>query len=281
MAEIQPDVEIVNVPEVEGTGSVTARANTGIEDESEDFRIRAQFDFFKDGESFGSQEFDGLLQDEVIRSTASTNFDVGDASIRVRLRVDLYNVGGFDKNTGTIEGEFDGEDEDEETITVQERTFTAGGEETTTPGISGSFQDALDFEITNITGSDTGPVPNGSIEFEYPNPAIGVDTGGNFVTHDIIGGATVRQRIGDQPLEISIGGVATEDTVAELELLRNALAVTLLSDRFSQNSVRVHVVSVSTDPLSDGGAADLRTGEFLYQFSLECVEILDTGEIEG
>lgn len=139
-------------------------------------------------------------------------------------------------------------------------------------GIQNSFSDSVDFEINQITESETGPVP-GSIQFEYPNPAIGIDTGGNFVEHDIIGGATVRQRIGDQPLQISINGVAKEETVSKLELLRNALSATLFSNRFPQDSVTVHVISVSTDPLDDGGAADLRSGEFLYQFSLECVEI--------
>lgn len=146
-------------------------------------------------------------------------------------------------------------------------------------GVKNSFENSVDFEINEITGSETGPVPREPIEFEYPNPAISIDTGGNFVSHEIIGGATVRQRIGDQPLEISIDGVVTENTASKLDLLRNATSVTLLSGRFAQDSIRVHVVSISTDPMSSGGAADLKSGQFLYSFSLECVEILEVGDV--
>jgi hypothetical protein len=144
--------------------------------------------------------------------------------------------------------------------------------------INNSFEDKSEFEISNIIEGGTGPVPSGDIQFEYSNPSISVDTGSNFVAHDIIGGPTVRQRIGDKPLEISVDGVCTEETVKQIEQLRNAASATLISDRFSSESITVHVASLSTDPLEDGGAADLQSGEFLYTYSLNCVEILDTGD---
>jgi len=114
---------------------------------------------------------------------------------------------------------------------------------------------------------------NTSITFEYSNPAVGIDTGGNFVKHDIIGGPTVRQKVGSQPMQISIKGIAKEETAKDLEVLRNAKQATLISDRFAEDAVTVHIVSVTTDPMEDGGAADIVEGEFLYSFSLECVEI--------
>lgn len=141
-----------------------------------------------------------------------------------------------------------------------------------------SFADFVSFEITSITEGDYGATPSVPIEFEYANPSVGIDTGGNFVKHDIIGGPTVRQKIGTKPLEISVNGVAKESTAQQLELLRNVQSATILSDRFSQDSVTVHVVSVTTDPLEDGGAADLVDADFLYTFSLECVELYGSGQ---
>jgi hypothetical protein len=143
--------------------------------------------------------------------------------------------------------------------------------------IGNSYDGFIDFEIVDIEGTETGPTPD-EIQFQYTNPAIGIDTGSTFVVHDIIGGATVRQRIGDQPLEISVDGVCTEETAKQIELLRNANSVTLFSDRFNGDSVTVHIASLNTDPLEEGGAGDIKTGEFLYSFSLNCVEILNTGD---
>ena len=143
--------------------------------------------------------------------------------------------------------------------------------------LQNTYSDFVQFEIIGIEGSDTGPIPSGDIEFEYSNPSVGIDTGGNFVKHDIIGGPTVRQRVGAQPKQISISGVVKQDTAQQLELLQNASSATLISDRFAEGSVFVHVVSVTTDPLEDGGAADMTDGEFLYSFSMECVEIYSGG----
>lgn len=143
--------------------------------------------------------------------------------------------------------------------------------------LQNTYSDFVQFEIIGIEGSDTGPIPSGDIEFEYSNPSVGIDTGGNFVKHDIIGGPTVRQRVGSQPMKLSISGVVKEETAKQLELLRNASSATLISDRFAEDAVFVHIVSVTTDPMEDGGAADMKDGEFLYTFSLECVEIYADG----
>lgn len=142
-----------------------------------------------------------------------------------------------------------------------------------------SFTDFVQFEIDNIVAPDDvlDNISYDRIEFEYSNPSVGIDTGGNFVKHEIIGGTVVRQKTSDKPMQLSIKGVAKEDTARELELLRRADRVTLLSNRFAEDSVTVHVVSITTDPLEDGGAAQLESGEFLYSFSLECVELYSSG----
>lgn len=147
--------------------------------------------------------------------------------------------------------------------------------------LNDTYSEFVRFEITSVTDSDFGVSPETPIEFDYSNPSISVDTGGNFAKHEIIGGATVRQKIGDQPLQISVSGVETEETVKKLELLRNVQNATILSERFSQDAVTVHIISISTDPLEDGGAAKMTTGDLLYTYSLECVEIFAGGESPG
>lgn len=144
-------------------------------------------------------------------------------------------------------------------------------------GIRESYEGFVDFEIVDIEGTETGPTPD-EIQFQYTNPAISVDTGSNFVVHDIIGGATVRQRIGDQPLEIGVNGVCTEDNAKKLEQLRNANSMKLYSSRFDGEVVTVHAASISTDPLESGGAGDIKTGEFLYDYTVNFVEILNSGD---
>lgn len=136
----------------------------------------------------------------------------------------------------------------------------------------------IDKQIANFDESvEDFNESNYSITFEYTNPSIGIDSSANFIKHDIIGGPTVRQKIGTNPLEISINGVVKEDVAQDLELLRNAKSAKLLSNRFADDSVTVHIVSITTDPIEDGGAADLTEGEFLYTFSMECVELYGSG----
>lgn len=142
-----------------------------------------------------------------------------------------------------------------------------------------AFSDFTEFEIVSIEETDTGRAPT-RIAFEYSNPAIGVDTGASFVTHDIIGGASVRQRITDKPLEVDVTGVARESTARQLAQLRNAKYGTILSDRFEDNSLTVHFPSISIQPMEDGGAAALGDDEFLYSYDLTCVEILNTANTQ-
>lgn len=128
----------------------------------------------------------------------------------------------------------------------------------------------LDAIKWDETASQTG---DSSISFgEYDNPDIEVDGSARFATHEIIGGTTVRQRIGQDPIEISMNGVCNEDTAGQIDLLRSAELVTLISPRLEYN-VRCQVASTSTTPLESGGAADASTGDFLYQYTINLVEI--------
>lgn len=145
---------------------------------------------------------------------------------------------------------------------------------------SSVWDDFSQFKISEVEQSDTGIAP-ANVEFEYKNPAISIDTGGDFVEHNIVGGATVRQRIGDRPLEVDISGVCEEGTANDLDRLRNAEFGTIESSRFPTDSITVHFVSINTSPLKDGGAVKQDSDEFLYTYTLNCVEIRDSADLSG
>ena len=143
-------------------------------------------------------------------------------------------------------------------------------------------QNHVDFEISGIEYEEDaqGEQPD-PIEFEYPAPSIAVDTAGRFATHEIVGGSTVRQKIGEDPIEVSISGVCTENTAKDLDGLRDAKYGTIKSKRLVGDTLDCHFASVSTSPLEDGGAVqffdrdgDADQGDFLYTFQLECVEVI-------
>lgn len=159
----------------------------------------------------------------------------------------------------------------EEAPEPEVRTFVSRDE----PGAGGLEEDT---RTVNQEAIDRFEESAFKITFEYANPSVGIDVGANFVKHDIIGGPTVRQKIGTKPMQISVKGIAKQQTAQSLELLRNAKEGTLISDRFAKDAVTVHIVSITTDPMDDGGAADLNDGEFLYTFSLECVELYESGQ---
>ena len=140
-------------------------------------------------------------------------------------------------------------------------------------------RDFTEFEIDNIVWEEDAVDEVDSIEPEYRSPAIAVDSAGRFVTHEIIGGKTVRQKIGEDPIEISIDGVCKESTARDLDLLRDAKYGTVRANRLPFSGIRVHFASISTEPFDDAGAVGLSNesptteSEFLYTYTIECVEL--------
>lgn len=153
----------------------------------------------------------------------------------------------------------------------------------------GNFDDAYgndysEFEIDDIVWEeDVGDINERmegddnvtGIAFTYSAPAIGVDSAGRFVTHEIIGGKTVRQKIGEDPMEISIDGVCKETTARDLDLLRDAKYGKIFANRLAFSGMRVHFASISTQPFEDAGAVALddSDSDFLYTYTIECVEL--------
>lgn len=288
MAEQEPSITFTSVPDGQQAGQqyeIAVAGNTGVDDATVDLDVEVEIQIFVGRDRAAREIIDGFIQDETVEFSTTYEFtEATDHELRVLFEVDYYGQPTYSKYSDERSVEY------ERAIQITPQLFTAGDStddnfaedvDTESPNqpLSKSFTDSLPFsiEVPDNEGSETGPTPD-EILFEYSNPSIDISTGSNFVTHDIIGGATVRQRIGDKPLDISISGICTENTARKLELLRNAKKVTLLSDRFSQSSITCHVGSLSTSPLEDGGAADLKSGNFLYTYSLNCVEILDTGD---
>lgn len=152
-----------------------------------------------------------------------------------------------------------------------------------------SYKNAYDenhtkFEIRGIEYEDDveedAEAPD-VISFVYERPSISVDTAGRFATHKIVGGSTVRQKIGEDPVQVAVSGVCREPVARQLDGLRDAKWGTIYSNRLVGGSLDVHFGSMSTSPLDDGGAVAMtdEDAEFLYAFDLSCVEVVVRGGI--
>lgn len=113
------------------------------------------------------------------------------------------------------------------------------------------------------------------IQFKYSAPAVSVDAKGRFTKHEVIGGTTVRQKIGEEPLEVKVSGVCKESIASRLAALRDAKYGDIKSNSLPQDRLTVQFSSVSTSPMNNAGAVDAfeQDSEFLYNFDLSCVEI--------
>jgi len=114
-----------------------------------------------------------------------------------------------------------------------------------------------------------------NISFEYPNPSVSIDGAGKFATQDIIGGTTVKQKVGEEPLKIDVTGVCKRRTANQIDSLRDCIACQLFTDRIplGSDSILVQIGSTSTSPMDDGGVADFVDGQFLYSFKISATEI--------
>lgn len=120
------------------------------------------------------------------------------------------------------------------------------------------------FSDDNRPGVSVGPV-----SFTHSQPNVSVQTSGRYVTHDVIGNTTVRQKIGTSPDEISIEGVCTGPEANQIDKLVNTKEVEVVSNRWEGTA---QVASASTRPLADGGAIDT-SGEWTHRFTIELVEV--------
>jgi len=134
---------------------------------------------------------------------------------------------------------------------------------------------AIEFKIDSIQYEDDADNEPDPIEFEYTKPAVSMDTSGRFVKHEVIGGTTVRQKIGEDPIEVTVTGVCKKSVAQDLAALRDAQYGSIYHDHLPGNALLVQFASASTSPMSDSGAypLDPDVDEFLYSFDLSCVEV--------
>lgn len=119
---------------------------------------------------------------------------------------------------------------------------------------------------------------------DFGNPSVAIDASGRFAKHEIIGGTTVRQKVGEDPLNVAINGVCTERTANQIDTLRDASSGVIIGPRMpgsagsdNSGSLRVQFGSTSTEPLEDGGAAMFSgdsAGELLYSYSINAIEVI-------
>jgi len=161
----------------------------------------------------------------------------------------------------------------EDTIVADEGTGNSDAS-----SLSEFYSDRTDFFIDDIvydpdTPSTITDRDNAStIIFEYKNPNIAVDSSARFVKHEIIGLKTLRQKVGKDPLELSVEGVCYRDTARQIDGLRYAETGTIRSDRFDGSSIDVQFASSTTNPLEDGSAVDFTEVNELFSFELELTE---------
>lgn len=121
----------------------------------------------------------------------------------------------------------------------------------------------------NITASENTDGGPEELELKYDQPNIAVDTSARYQDHDILGDVTVRQKKGEDPVEITVDGVCTVEEANMIDGLRFEDTITLLSHRIEQVC---QVGSTSTQPRDDGGEIDM-DGEFTHTFSISLIGV--------
>lgn len=220
-----------------------------------------------------------------------------DEPIWIKVEVDYfglpgYSRGGSDETASTKALSTDNNNAVRVTRPVDEGEVTQFGADAQVEGdntLASTFQNRTPFSIREIEFEDDAIYVTSvftdaertnsgyKISFnDYPNPTVSIDTSGRFAKHEIIGGSTVRQKIGEDPINLSISGVCKRRTANQIDALRDAKNGKIISDRLpgSNDGLRVQFGSTSTEPMTDGGAADMTDGRYLYSFQINAIEVI-------
>lgn len=256
----------------------------------------------EDGEDPVDEKEQDANEDDTVNGTFDYQFESDETTQRgnnrteepIWIQVDIdYGQDGYylnDDTATTNSIEVDVTPAPEETVIFDEDDDVAPGEST----LSGTFSDRTSFSIQQIEYEDDAEVrtlydddnievrDDGSvlrvdrISFYYENPTVAIDGAGRFKKHEIIGGKTVRQKTGEDPLNVSINGVCKQDRANKIDTLRDARHGKIFSNRLpnDDNSLRVQFGSTSTEPITDGSAAELKSGDLLYTFTINAIEVV-------
>jgi len=130
-----------------------------------------------------------------------------------------------------------------------------------------TYTDPREDNPVEVIGSET------TIEFVYEQPNVSVDTSARFIEHEVIGGLTVRQKVGEEPRQVSVSGICTRDEARDIDNLYEETTIEFISYR--TGAMTAQVTATSTDPYDDGGAVAINGDESdtIYTFDLELVEV--------
>lgn len=230
------------------------------------------------------------IEDTEITQSKYNSYPRTDEPIWIRVEVDYFGKAGYARGTTDETASTPAESVEVTRPTDDARVEQFGQEEGVAGDntLSSTFENRTPFQIRQIEFEDDATYVTSvfrdsersgdtySISFEYPNPTVAIDTAGRFAKHEIIGGSTVRQKIGEDPINVSINGVCKRRTANQIDSLRDAKSGKIFSDRLpgSNDSLRVQFGSTSTEPMTDGGSADLKDGRYLYTFQINAIEVI-------
>jgi hypothetical protein len=215
-----------------------------------------------------------------------------DEPIWIKVEVDYFTSGGGYNRNNVDETASTADESVDVTRPVDDSQIEQFGQEAGIAGnntLASTFENRTPFSIQAIEFEDDATYVNSvfddseqneqgyQISFEdYPNPTVSIDTSGRFAKHEIIGGTTVRQKIGEDPINLSINGVCKRRTANQIDALRDAKNGKIISDRLpgSSDGLRVQFGSTMTEPMTDGGSADLTDGRYLYSFQINAIEVI-------
>jgi len=256
---------------------VSASVTTDIKDFG---TLTAEVEFFAGGSSIGTdsphESFAGGTINQGTSFTSDTTWSPRGAERNVTVSVSV-TLNYSNSTTVTLE--------DSTTVNIleQETQEQAEAEQVgNSPAntLSEFYSNRTPFSIDSISYDGSTPASllarenSDAISFNYKNPSISVDSSARFVKHELVGSQTVRQKIGQDPIEITINGVCFRDTARRIDGLRYANTGILRSDRFDDASITVQFESSSTDPLEDGSAVSLTEANELFSFTINCTEVL-------
>jgi hypothetical protein len=278
------------------TGNVTQRDKKLLIDDSASFEAREQDIVTGSLTTSQYQSNDNVDTTAVVFGAQSTtggtrkvSFDLDatgeDRTETLYLRmVTEYGSGEVSANTGELNVTVKPREEEDRRLQLQNGEAEAvRGEQR----IQSAFEEHTDFALTDLTFEDGftpdfgdaegSENPQLKLDERYNRPRVAIDTAARFVDHEIIGGKKVRQRVGSDPIELSVNGVCQRPRANEIDQLHRVKTAQLQSERLPQDKTRlpVQIASTTTEPLEDGGAADARTGELLYTFTINAVEVIE------
>lgn len=114
------------------------------------------------------------------------------------------------------------------------------------------------------------------VSFEYSQPNISVSKSIRYAEHKVIGGTTVRQRLGEDLPEITIEGVCTVSEANSIDRMSGMRTVEVVSNRWEGEA---EVASTSTRPITDGGARDYDRN-WLHRFTIELIGATETSQTD-